>query len=154
PGNPQLHLLLSTILIRMGGHGEEAEQSAATAAAIAPTSVPAHLQYALVLTGNGNNLKAVEQFEKVVQLEPGSYEAWSSLASLYRALQEDSKADQCASRAADLEPATRTVRLRTLKNLERSGKGPQATAELKRLINNRDYSPEFLQELAGEAMSL
>ncbi len=154
PRNPQLHLLLSTILIRLGGHGEEAGQAAAQAVTAAPASVPAHLQYALVLTGNGENVKAVEQFERVVELEPGSYEAWSSLASLYKALQEDDKASHCAARAADLEPTTRTVRLRTLKNLERSGKVPEATAELKRLINNSEYGPEFLQELAGEAMRL
>jgi tetratricopeptide (TPR) repeat protein len=154
PGNAQLHLLLSTILVRLGGHGQEAEQCAAAAVSASPSSVPAHLQYALVLLSNGNNMQAAHQFEKVTELEPSNYEAWSSLASLYKALQEDDRAGRCAARAADLEPGTRTVRLRTLKNLERSGRTKDAVAELKRLINSSDFGPEFMQELASEAMFL
>lgn len=154
PHNVQLHLLLSTILVRLGGKGGEAEQAAALAVTASPTSVPARLQYALVLMGNGNHVQASQQFEKVVELEPNNYEAWSSLSSLYKALQEDERAEQCAARAADLEPATRSVRLKTLRNLERAGKLNEATAELKRLIGNREYGPEFMQELANEAMRL
>jgi len=155
PRNAQLHLLLSTVLLRLGPtHAAEAQQAAAEAVKIAPNSIAAHLQYALALMTNESFLKATQEFESVVELDPGSYEGWSSLASLYGQLHEDDRAQVCARKAADLEPSSKTVRLRMLKNLEHSGKTVEARAELKRLVTSGGYGPEFLQELAAEAVSI
>ena len=152
--NSQLHLLLSTILLRLGRHGEEAEAEAGRAVTADPNSIAAHLQLALVLMSNSNNVRAAQEFERVTELDPSSYEAWSSLSSLYGALNETDKATKCASKAADLEPGTRAVRLRMLKNLQRTGKIEEATSELKRLVSNSDFGPEIMQQLSQEAMSM
>jgi predicted Zn-dependent protease len=145
---------MSTILIRQGGMGAEAGSEAAKAVAAAPSSVPAHLQYGLVLMAGGDNLHASQELERVTELEPGNYEAWSSLSNLYSQLHEDEKSTKAAQKAADLEPATTIARLRLLKNLQKAGKLPEARAELKRLIANGDYGPEFMQQVAAEALNI
>lgn len=153
PRNAQLHLLLSTILVRLGGRNEEALAAARRATAAAPGSVAAHLQLGLLLSAAENNTQAASELEKTIELDPSSYEAWSTLSNVYARLHEDDRAQDCATKAADLEPATKIMRLRVLKNLERAGKRAEASAELKRLIEGSDSSPEFMQQLAEEAMA-
>lgn len=154
PNSSQLHLLLSTVLLRQGGHMDEAIAAAQQAVNAAPDSVAARLQLGLLLSGAENNTRAVQELERTVELAPGSYEAWSTLASVYSKLHEDGKAQEATNKAADLEPSTKTVRLRMLKNLQHSGKIKEAKAELKRLITNGGYGAEFLQQLAEEAMAI
>jgi Flp pilus assembly protein TadD len=146
--------MLSTVLLRLGGHIEEALHAAEQAVAAAPDSVPAHLQLGLLLSAADNSMRAVQELSRTVELDPGNYEAWSTLATTYSKLHEDSKSQECANKAADLEPTTRTVRLRMLHNLEHAGKVAEAKAELKRLVNNSEFSPEFLEQLAGEAIEI
>jgi tetratricopeptide (TPR) repeat protein len=154
PNNAQLHLMLSTVLLRQGGHMDEALSAAQQAVNAAPALVAARLQLGLLLSGAENNTRAVQELERTVELAPGSYEAWSTLASVYSKLHEDSKAQEATNKAAELEPSTKTVRLRLLKNLQHSGKLTEAKAELKRLINNGGYGAEFLQQLSEEAMAI
>ncbi len=105
PHNAQLHLLLSTIYMRLGPQLDQAEVSASQAVSLLPESVAAHLQYALVLSANKKDIEAIGEFKKVTELDPLSYEAWSSLSNLYSELQEDDLARQCAMKASDLEPS-------------------------------------------------
>jgi predicted Zn-dependent protease len=154
PQNAQLHLLLSTILVRQPGQQQEAAAEAAKAIAAAPSSIPANLQYGLVLTAAGDNMLASKAFERVTELDPGSYEAWSSLSNLYSQLHEDDKASTAAQKAADLEPGTTNSRLRLVRNLQKAGKIPEAKTELKRLIANSEYGPEFMQQVGQEALNV
>jgi tetratricopeptide (TPR) repeat protein len=151
PNSAQLHLLLSTMLIRSGNH-EEAEKESGIAATINPSLLAAHLQHALTLQALKRNMQAAEEFEKVVQLEPTSYEAWVSLSSLYREMHQDDKATDAAAKAADLDPHTRALKMGTLLNLKRAGKWEQARTELKRLLAAQTTTPEFAEELAREAL--
>jgi len=154
PHNAQLHLLLSTVLLRLGGHQEEALAAAGKATALAPGSVAAHLQYGLLLAAADDNMRAASELEHTIELDPGNYEAWSSLARVYSKLHDDTKAQECADKAAELEPSLRCARLRMLKNLVHAGKLPEAKLELKRLLSASSPAPEFMEELAREAMSI
>src|SRR5207302_503967 len=69
PHSSQLHLLLSTILMRTNKL-EDAEIEAGKAAAVAPDLVAAHLQYGLTLMANAHHAKAAREFERVTELDP------------------------------------------------------------------------------------
>lgn len=154
PNNSQLHLMLSTIIVRLGAKGDEALKEAALAVAAAPDSQAAHLQYAMTLQGAEKYTQAAEEFEAVANLNPGSYEAWSSLADVYKRLRQDDDAKNAALKAAALEPGTQAIRLQVLQNLKRSGKQSAAKKELKRLLTESAGAPEFDQSLATEALQL
>lgn len=155
PKNAQLHLLFSTVLVRMGPKlAAEAESEAALACAAQPNSQAAHLQYAMTLQAREKFAEAAAEFERVSSLNPASYEAWSSLADLYKRLRRDDEAKSAEAKAAGLEPGTQAARLSVLQNLKRSGKTAQAKKELKRLLQAPGNIPEFEQALAGEALQL
>lgn len=154
PNNAQLHLLLSTVLWRQGGHTAEATAAAEAAVQAAPQSVPAHLQLGLLYSLADNNMRAAVELEKTVELDPSSYEAWSTLSTVYSKLHKDSKAQECSAKSTELEPGSRGVRLHTLRNLEHAGKYAEARKELKKLVSNGEYGPEFMQQLADEALTV
>ena len=154
PNNSQLHLMLSTIIIRLGEKGDEALREAALACAAAPDSQAAHLQYAMTLQAASKYSQAAQEFEAVANLNPGSYEAWSALADIYKRLRQDDDAKNATEKAAALEPGTQAIRLQVLQNLKRSGKHTAAKKELKRLIAESVNVPEFDQSLSIEALQL
>ncbi|MBX9686246.1 MAG: hypothetical protein K2X27_06060, partial [Candidatus Obscuribacterales bacterium] len=153
--NAQLHLLLSTILIRQGPKfAAEAQKEAALACAAQADNQAAHLQYAMSLFAAENYAQAAAEFENVTNLNPASYEAWSALADLYKRLRRDDDAVKAENKAANLEPGTQAVKLSVLQNLKRSGKIQAARKELKKLLDSNELSPEFEQSLANEALQL
>jgi Flp pilus assembly protein TadD len=155
PHNSQLHLLLSTILIRLGGDSlAEAETEATLACEAQPDSQAAHLQYAVTLMAANKNATAAHEFEAVTNLNPGSYEAWSALADLYKRLRQDQAATRAAEKAASLEPGTQAMKLTILQNLKRTGRLDQARTELQRLLSEPQIAPEFEQSLANEAIQM
>lgn len=154
PHNAQLHLLLSTILIRQGDKNQEAESEAALACSAQPDSQAAHLQYAMSLLAVQKLSQAAGEFETVTNINPGSYEAWSALTDVYRKLRRDADAEKAAQKAANLEPSTQIVKLSVLQNLKRAGKINQAKTELRKLLQAPEITPEFEQHLATEALQL
>lgn len=155
PGNSQLHLLLSTVLMRLGpDYMDEAEQAAAAAVAAAPGQVATHFQYGIALMANDRAVKASQQLERVVELEPGNYDAWQALAGLYGKMQEPEKADNCAKTAAGLEPASVNAKLGVIRNLKRQGKLDRARDRLRKLIESESTTPELLQKVASLALSI
>ncbi len=155
PHNAQLHLLLSSILIRLGGKNlDEAEKEATLACEAQPDSQPAHLQLAMTLMAGNKYSQAAKEFETVSSINPGCYEAWSALADLYKRLRQDDLAAKAAEKAACLEPGTQAVKLATLQNLKRAGRLPQARRELSTLMHAPEIAPEFEQSLASEALQL
>lgn len=154
PKTAQLHLLYSTILIRDGKNLDEAERQALLAVAARPDSQAAHLQCGMTLMANGKYQQASQEFKTVTDINPASFEAWSALADLYKRLHEDDQAAQAATRAANLEPGTKAVRLAVLTNLKRSGNFVRAKKELQRLLHDGGFGPEFDQSLAEEALQL
>jgi predicted Zn-dependent protease len=154
PKNVQLRILLSTILIRTKTQTEQAESVAREAVELAPKSLAAHMQYALSSMINGKSVQAQQQFEAVVQLDPGNYEAWSALGSLYSQLHDEQKSAAAQQKAAALEPSVQTARLRQLHNLARSSKPGALSNELRQLITSNDNQPEALSLIAQQAADL
>lgn len=151
PNATQLHLMLSTILLRTGDL-TGAEEAAAAAAESAPNSMGAHLQFGLAAMGNHHFVKAKQEFTRVTELSPSSYEGWSALSMVSKELHADSESAQAAAKAADLEPSTKSARMSTLLSLKRAGKFLQAKGELKRLLTDNASSAEITEELAKEAL--
>lgn len=150
----QLHLLLSTILLRLGNAKEEAEESAKLATQIAPNSVAAHMQHALTLLALDKTSSAKDEFERITQIDPSSYDAWTTLADLYGRLNERDKAKAAGEKAAILDPQTRRAKFRTLHSLRTAGKADGIRQELARLLNSDTEPPEFFDQLASEALSV
>jgi predicted Zn-dependent protease len=154
PKNAQLRILLSTILIRTKTQTQEAESVAREAVELAPKSLAARMQYALSSMINGKSVQAQQQFEMVVQLDPGNYEAWSALGSLYSQLRDEQKSAAAQQKAAALEPSVQTSRLRQLRNLAKSSKPGALSNELHQLIAANDNQPEALSLIAQQAADL
>ncbi len=155
PKNSQLHLLLSTILIRLGKNSmAEAENEASLACLAQPDSQAAHLQYANTLLLQEKYAQACTEFESVTNLNPASYESWSALGDLYKRLHRDEEAKSAVEKASVLEPATQAIRLSVVQNLKKQGRISQARKELKKLMQAADGVPEVLQSLASEAIAI
>lgn len=155
PHNAQLHLLLSTILIRQGDKElAEAEREAGLACVAQSDLQAAHLQYANTLLMGKKYAQSAREFETVASLNPASYEAWSALADLYKRLRQDDDAARATEKAAVLEPTTQAIKLSVLQNLKRQGRYVQAKKELTKLLASAESVPELEQALAIEAVQI
>ena len=152
PNSSQLHVLYSMILLR-SDRKDAAQVEGAKAIAAKPDSVGAHLQYALALMAGGKHQTALEEYKRVTELDPDSYEGWTSLAQLYKETHEDELAAAAASRAGDLESGGQNAGLATMKNLKRAGKFGEAKAELRRVMA-AEKRPSSAEEFAREALSV
>ncbi len=152
--NAQLHLLLSTILLRLGKAQVEAEAEAKIACDIAPNSTAAHMQHALTLMAMDKTSQAKDEFERITQIDPTSYDAWSTLSELYGRLNQMDKAKACGEKAAILDPQTRRAKFRTLHSLRTAGKADAIKGELGRLLASDIDPPEYFDQLATEAFSV
>jgi tetratricopeptide (TPR) repeat protein len=154
PSNARLRILLSTILLRTRLHPQEAEDAAGEAVQIEPDSLLARLQYAVALMSNNKTEQAAREYERVVQLDPSSWEGWSGLGKLYDDLHDEQKARQAQAKAAILEPGAQTSRMRQLRSMLSSGHPINLDIELKRIINSRDTPPETLTIIAEQALAV
>lgn len=149
-----LYLLLSTILVRMDKRQEEAAEAARRAVEINPNYVASYLQYGLCLMACDKNREAAQNFERLVKLDPTSYEAWSSMGRIYGELGEEQRSKDCEAKAAVLEPGSREARFGVLRNLKGGGKLDDAKRELKTILNDDNTEPEFFIVVAQEALKI
>lgn len=152
--NAQLHLLLSTILLRLGNAKVEAEAEAKIACQISPNSTAAHMQHALTLMAMEKTSTAKDAFVRITEIDPASYDAWSTLGELYGRLNEMDKAKQCSEKAAILDPQTRRAKFRTLHSLRVTGRSEALKNEVARLLSSDTDPPEFFDQLATEILSV
>lgn len=152
--NAQLHLLLSTILLRLGKTHEEAEAEAKIACQITPNSTAAHMQHALTLMAMEKTSQAKDEFERITEIDPTSYDAWSTLGDLYGRLNQMDKAKACGEKAAILDPQARRAKFRTLHSLLTTGKADALKNEIGRLLSSDIDPPEYFDQLATEALSV
>ncbi|MBA3992959.1 MAG: hypothetical protein C0469_05470 [Cyanobacteria bacterium DS2.3.42] len=152
--NAQLHLLLSTILLRLGKTHEEAESEAKIACQITPNSTAAHMQHALTLMAMEKTSQAKDEFERITEIDPTSYDAWSTLSDLYGRLNQMDKAKACGEKAGILDPQTRRAKFRTLHSLHTTGKADALKNEVGRLLSSDIDPPEYFDQLATEALSV
>lgn len=152
--NTQLHLLLSTILLRMGNAKAEAEAEARIACQISPNSTAAHMQHALTLMSLDKTSSAKDEFVRITEIDPTSYDAWSTLSDLYGRLNEMDKAKACGEKAAILDPQTRKAKFRTLHSLLVTGRAEALKNEIARLLASDTDPPEYFDQLASEVLSV
>lgn len=152
--NTQLHLLLSTILLRLGNAKVEAEAEAKLACQISPNSTAAHMQHALTLMAMDKTSSAKDAFVRITEIDPTSYDAWSTLGELYGRLNEMDKAKQCSEKAAILDPQTRRAKFRTLHSLRVTGRSEALKNEVARLLGSDTDPAEFFDQLATEVLSV
>lgn len=152
--NTQLHLLLSTILLRLGNAKVEAEAEAKIACQISPNSTAAHMQHALTLMAMEKTSTAKDAFVRITEIDPTSYDAWSTLGELYGRLNEMDKAKECSEKAAILDPQTRRAKFRTLHSLRVTGRSEALKNEVARLLSSDTDPPEFFDQLATEILSV
>lgn len=152
--NLQLHLLLNTVLLRSKNRQEEALQAARQACQIDPNSSLAHLQTAMTLVMLGQGAEALPEFEKVVNLDPTSYEAWQALAEAYGASGEKEKEAEAKRRASSLNPAAQDGRNRLIASLDKVGNDSQVRAEFKKLCQDEQIPSELFLNLGRNAISM
>lgn len=152
--NTQLHLLLSTILLRLSNAKVEAEAEAKIACQISPNSTAAHMQHALTLMAMEKTSSAKDEFVRITEIDPTSYDAWSTLSELYGRLNEMDKAKQCGEKAAILDPQTRRAKFRTLHSLRVTGRADALKGEVARLLASDTDPPEYFDQLASEVLSV
>lgn len=150
----QLHLLLSTMLLRVGNAKAEAEAEAKIACDISPNSTAAHMQHALTFMAMDKTSSAKEEFERITQIDPTSYDAWSTLSDLYGRLNEMDKAKAAGEKAGILDPSTRRAKFRTLHSLRTAGKADAIRSEAARLLASDTDPPEYFDQLAAEALAV
>lgn len=150
--NAAFQTLLSTICLRLSNL-TGAESAGLKAIEHAPNSTAAHFQYALALRGLEKKEAALIEFDKVVQLDPGNWESWASLADLYKELHQDDKARQCEYKAATLAQPTLDARNNVFKNLIRQGHLIKAQEEFSKAIGTNERNPLVLLQLAKQALA-
>lgn len=152
--NAQLHLLLSTMLLRLGNAKAEAQSEAKIACDISPNSTAAHMQHALTLMAMDKTSSAKDEFERITQIDPTSYDAWSTLSDLYGRLNEMDKAKAAGEKAGILDPSARRAKFRTLHSLRTAGKADALRNEAARLLSSDTDPPEYFDQLATEALAV
>jgi len=148
------NLLYSTILLRSKDGQKQAAVYARRAQELEPTSLVANLQAGITAMIVGNKKEAVAFFKQTVALDPGSYEAWSSLGKLYGELGDSEQEKICGAKAACLEPKSRQAKIRMLRGIADSGSINALKKELDKLIDDESIEPEFFPYVAKEAYEL
>lgn len=93
--------------------------------------------------------KAVEQFEKLVELEPDNSENHVGLGSLYRATQDLDKAERSLERALDLDPAQTEAKIALADVLLQAGKMRDAISALEAIVESGGDDPRQIELLAS-----
>jgi putative PEP-CTERM system TPR-repeat lipoprotein len=91
-----------------GGKGKEADARLVDWLKDHPGDVPAHAYLASVYMGTGQNKKAIEQYQVVIQNDPKNALALNNLAWLYQQ-EKDSRAQATAEQAYVLQPGSATI---------------------------------------------
>ena len=93
--------------------------------------------------------KAVEQFERLVELEPDNPENHAGLGSLYRATEDLDKAEQALERALELDPAQTEAKVALAYLLLQAGKMRDAISALEEIVESGEDDPQHLEGLAN-----
>lgn len=160
PNSLQLHLLLNTVLLRLNNREthqqdlEEALKAAQKAVQIAPQSMLAHLQTGMTLTMLGRLPEAGPEFEKVIEIDPTSYEAWLALSDYYGSTGESEKAEKAKAKAAALSPPNKASREKLIASLDKSGNAQGARSEINKLIGDENLPAEFYYGLGKDVLAM
>jgi tetratricopeptide (TPR) repeat protein len=97
---------------------------------------------------NAQMLKqAIEQYQKVTELEPGDTDSWLWLGKLYKVAQDSDKAEQAYKKVLERDPDN-DFALSGLAQVYSDRGDSKAALEIWRKLADRDPRPQLLQELA------
>jgi tetratricopeptide (TPR) repeat protein len=154
PNNLQLFLMLNTVLMRMPDGKKRALDAAEQACAIAPTSMLAHFQKAMTLMTLQQGSAAAREFQRVVELDPTSYEAWLALSELLGAEGKSQAAKVAEEHAAQLSPSARRSTLSSLASKDRAGNIQAFKQEVAKILDDPSTAPETLLIVGEEVFKL
>jgi tetratricopeptide (TPR) repeat protein len=154
PNNLQLCLMLNTVLMRMPDGKKRALAAADQACTIAPTSMLAHFQKAMTLMQLQEGPAAAQEFQRVVQLDPTSYESWLALSELLGAQGKSAAAKDAESHAAQLSPSARRSTLTSLASKNRAGNIQGLKQEVMTIVDDPNTAPETLLIVGEEVFKL
>ena len=92
--------------------------------------------------------KAIQQFERLVELEPDNPENHVGLGTLYRAAQELDKAEESIERALDLDPAQTDAKAALADVLMQSGNMRDAISVLEEIVESGGDNHQHVERLA------
>jgi len=154
PNNLQLCLMLNTVLMRMPNNKEKALAAAEQACSIAPGSMLAHFQKAMTLMTMQQGPAAAKEFQRVVALDPTSYESWLALSELLAAQGDSNGAREAQEHAAQLSPSARQSTLSTLTSKDRAGNIQGLKQEVAKIVESPATSPESLLIVGEEVFRM
>ena len=93
--------------------------------------------------------KAVEQFERLVELEPDNPENHVGVGTLYRATEEPEKAEQSLKRALELDPGQTDAKVALAYLLLQAGKMRDGITALEEVVNSGGDDRQNLEALAA-----
>ncbi len=93
--------------------------------------------------------KAVEQFERLVELEPDNPENHVGVGTLYRATEELEKAEQSLKRAVELDPGQTDAKVELAYLLLQAGKMRDGITALEEVVNSGGDDVRNLEALAA-----
>ncbi|MBU6450340.1 MAG: tetratricopeptide repeat protein [Cyanobacteria bacterium REEB67] len=154
PQNLQLLLMLNTVLSRMPGEKARALEAAEKACILAPNNMLAHFQKAMTLMVMQQGPAAAKEFQRVVDLDPTSYEAWSALSELLGAQGDSQGAKAAADKALQLSPSARQSQLNAINSKNRMGNVQGVKQEISKISDDPNTARENLLIVGEEAFRL
>lgn len=92
------------LTLRIKQRLEEVEKSYQNFVDLHPENVPARLAFGSFLNDNGDEAKAIVQWEKAREIEPTNSAAWNNLGTVYGHHGPIEKAFECFGKAIELQP--------------------------------------------------
>jgi predicted Zn-dependent protease len=154
PNSLQLCLMLNTVLMRIPDGKRRALEAAEQACAIAPGSMLAHFQKAMTLMTLQQGPAAAKEFQRVVELDPTSYESWLALSDLLGAQGQSQAAKEAENHAAQLSPSARQSTLSSLTSKDRAGNIQGLKQEVGKIMDSPATSTETLLIVGEEVFKL
>jgi len=98
-----LNALLGRVLLGKGEF-DEAEALIKSALVQKPDDIPLLLNMANIYLGQKNYKKCEVEFNKVIQIDPQSGDAWTGLGLLYQAIYDHKQSEECYRKAISINP--------------------------------------------------
>jgi tetratricopeptide (TPR) repeat protein len=142
----RLRLLRGKLAIESGRYAE-AEAEFQKALAVEPESVPALVNYSVVLVNLGKYPEAIANFEKVLGLEPKNLNALYNLAVLFSLQEKHFQAIAHLKTILNIDPKDVPARFLLAKELRRAKLLQESYSEYVKVFNDNPDNEEILLEM-------
>ena len=152
PSSSEVLLKLADTQVSLGKI-EEAKQNCLKAAEIDPEDPEVRRLLAKAYIRAGELAEAAAEMERVIELEPENLAGYRDLAAIYSRQREEEKAIQVYRKLVDANDSQPQARLLLAKALQRAGKGDEAEAEFKNIIELAPMDIRSYRNLASFEMA-